>query len=199
MYEIGLQFNLSEAQPAPLSWITRRVTISNGVKFIFRHGRVAALTMLEPRGRASRRIAWRADRDRGNEEREEKTLRNRACFAFLPFTRHRSRSIRSRESAPPIDPRRPRSLIHSFSTSILRAISTITETQRFSTRSRYFSFSFSPFLFSTYRFFSSVRRESKEQTIQDTKCRVYGKNFRSMMKLNRFLCSRFFANRPRGE
>lgn len=39
-------FNLSE-QPALLSRIARRVTISNRVKFIFRHGRIAASSLEE--------------------------------------------------------------------------------------------------------------------------------------------------------
>ena len=99
-------------------------------KIHFRHGRIAALTMLESKPeRASRNM----NRDRGKTSREangrerkrEKraTLRNRACFKFLPFTRHRSRSIRSRESAPLIDlSSRPRSLIYSrcFQLAILR-------------------------------------------------------------------------------
>lgn len=109
MYEIGLQFNLSEAQPAPLSWITRRVTISNGVKFIFRHGRVAALTMLEPRGRASRRIAWRADRDRrkrGKNASESGVFRVSSLHA-PPISFHSISRIRASDRSSPstiVDP-----------------------------------------------------------------------------------------------
>lgn len=109
MYEIGLQFNLSEAQPAPLSWITRRVTISNGVKFIFRHGRVAALTMLEPRGRASRRIAWRTDRDRrkrGKNASESGVFRVSSLHA-PPISFHSISRIRASDRSSPstvVDP-----------------------------------------------------------------------------------------------
>lgn len=191
-------FNLSEAQPAPLSGITRRVTISNGVKFIFRHGRVAALTVLEPRGRASRRIAQRADRDRGNEEREgEKkrgTLRNRACFAFLPFTRHRSRSIRSRESAASID---PRSLIHScrfqppFCTPFVPLRFHHVETL-IGIATIFYSISSLFFLFFFFLFFAYLllllRSKDPRSKIQS----VASKNFRSMTKLSQADFSPFF-------
>lgn len=65
----------------------RRASAFPRVKIHFRHGRIAGLTARGPeRPRGKSRAGTKKERSR---------RRSRACFAFLPFTRDRPRSIRS--------------------------------------------------------------------------------------------------------